>query len=211
MFSKLIAFGAMALALVNAAPASPSPNTLITVSCNVNLNGAPVSNQVHSAHSAGKIESGLYHIFNGKLSDHISYNALRSDGEDKPVYVLTHESPAPGTAWRVEVLNDDGLVKIIDDNLGLPLTFAQVSSSSNFLLRSTPANGEHLQGQLAPVRDSYPEAFYLQPSGDKFIIRTRDGRAWTPLPQYHESDSNIIVPMPVHGLVPEQTWIFEKY
>ncbi|KAJ7312529.1 hypothetical protein DFH08DRAFT_821971 [Mycena albidolilacea] len=40
MFSKLIAFSAIALALVNAAPNSPSQNPLITVSGNMNITGA---------------------------------------------------------------------------------------------------------------------------------------------------------------------------
>ncbi|KAF7341178.1 hypothetical protein MVEN_01852700 [Mycena venus] len=164
MFSKLIAFGAMALALVNAAPTSPGS---ITVSCNVNLDGAAVSNQVHSvskqvnsAPSTGKLESGLYHIFNGKLSDGISHNALRSDGAENPVFVFNHESPAPGSAFHVQVLGDYGYVHIFDDAVGLPLGVSK--------------------GQIVPVSGTIPEVFALQPSGDKFIIRTKDGRVWTP-------------------------------
>ncbi|KAJ6554632.1 hypothetical protein B0H19DRAFT_1262957 [Mycena capillaripes] len=186
MFSKLIAFGAMALALVNAAPTSQ--NSLITVTCNINLNGAPVSNQVHSG---GEIQSGLYRIFNGKLSDGISYNALRSDGADKPVFALTHEFPAPGTAWRVHVLGDFGRAVIFDDDLDLPLGFSK--------------------GQIAPLSDSVPETFYIEPSGDKFIIRTRDGKVWTPLPQSPEYERSTIVPRPQYWEEPGQTWIFEKY
>ncbi|KAF7349104.1 hypothetical protein MVEN_01432500 [Mycena venus] len=188
MFSKFIAFGAMALALVNAAPTSPSHNSLITVSCNLNLDSAPVSNQIHSA---GEIGSGVYHIFNGKVSDGISHNALRSDGADNPVFVFTHESPAPGTAWAVEVLDDYGRARIFDDEFGLPLGLSK--------------------GQIAPVSGPNSETFYIQPTGDKFIIRTRDGKVWTPSCKDPKCESSIIVAKPEMWEEPEQTWIFEKY
>ncbi|KAJ6545148.1 hypothetical protein B0H19DRAFT_1266622 [Mycena capillaripes] len=169
MFSKLMAFGAMALALVNPAPNSPSQNPLSTVSCNMNPNAnvAPVLNQVQST---GKIESGLYRIFNSalKLDGSQRYSALRSEGANKPIVVFRGESSAPYTVWRVEAIGHKGHVAIFDNDLDLPLGL--------------------LADWTAPVSDSFPQVFYLQPnttsSENKFGIYTSEGNVWTLWSQY---------------------------
>ncbi|KAJ7330884.1 hypothetical protein DFH08DRAFT_881991 [Mycena albidolilacea] len=192
MFSQLIAFGAMALALVNAAPTSPLQNALITVSCNTNLNVAPVSNQVHSA---GNIESGLYHIYNGALVYGGLYHALRSDGANNPIFVLNDKSSAPLTTWRVEVLDNYGHARIFDTDLNLPLGLSN--------------------DWITPLSDSYPETFYLQPnttsSENRFIIYTSDGNVWSPISQPPPNWKRFnIAPWPRNEHIPSQNWIFEQ-
>ncbi|KAJ6563623.1 hypothetical protein DFH09DRAFT_1158544 [Mycena vulgaris] len=205
MFSKLMVFGAMALALANAAP--PSQNPLITASCNMNPNVAPISNQVQYSNanvapvsnrvqSAGKIESGLYHIFsaNLKYGGLQLYSALRSDGANKPIFVFRGEFSAPYTVWRVQVLDNYGHATIFDNDLDLPLALSN--------------------GWFAPVSGSFPQVFYLQPnstsSENKCIIHTSDGNEWAASSQPPDYRRFHIAPYP-HNQFPSANWIFKKY
>ncbi|KAJ7303126.1 hypothetical protein DFH08DRAFT_825981 [Mycena albidolilacea] len=164
MFSKLIAFSAIALALVNAAPNSPSQNPLITVSGNMNITGAAVSNQVHSA---GNIESGRYRIFNNLAGD--------TTGGGKPVFVKLYDED-PGTVWSVDV-NSDGSVIIWDHN-GLPLGSATG--------RVTPEYGLPESVHIEPSGLRTGDSFIIRTE--------RDGKVWTPIPMPADLKYSTIVP-----------------
>ncbi|KAJ6497296.1 hypothetical protein C8R45DRAFT_1093691 [Mycena sanguinolenta] len=98
MFSKVLAFGLGALALVHAAPAVSLKTPVL--SCNVNFRGivAPVE-------PLPQIELGNYKIFNDELpSAQLSTFQL-----DEPIFVsTTFNSPGPYGLWTIVPTGESG-------------------------------------------------------------------------------------------------------
>ncbi|KAF7364104.1 hypothetical protein MSAN_01069400 [Mycena sanguinolenta] len=108
MFSKVLAFGLGALALVRAAPAFSFQTPML--SCNVNLDAAvaPVTSNA--------IQPGQYKIYN----EAFGYAQLRSYSLNEPIFVsYTREEPGPFGMWNVIQTGSPGSNEYKIVNLGL--------------------------------------------------------------------------------------------
>ncbi|KAF7364098.1 hypothetical protein MSAN_01068800 [Mycena sanguinolenta] len=90
MFSKVLAFGLGALALVRAAPVFSFQTPMLSCSVNVDASVAPVTSNA--------IEPGVYKIYNEAFGP----AQLRSYTLNTPIYVsYTREEPGPFGLWNV--------------------------------------------------------------------------------------------------------------
>ncbi|KAF7357246.1 hypothetical protein MSAN_01319600 [Mycena sanguinolenta] len=106
MFSKVLAFGLGALALVRAAPAFSFQTPML--SCNINL---PTT-----AQSFDGLEPGTYTIYNEAFGQ----NQLRSYRTNDAIYVSrTLEFPGPFGMWKVETSGDPAANEYTITNLAL--------------------------------------------------------------------------------------------
>ncbi|KAF7364105.1 hypothetical protein MSAN_01069500 [Mycena sanguinolenta] len=90
MFSKVLAFGLGALAIVRAAPAFSFQTPMLSCSVNLDASVAPVTSNA--------IEPGQYKIYNEAFGDYL----LRSYGVGQPILVsYSSEDLGPYEMWNV--------------------------------------------------------------------------------------------------------------
>ncbi|KAJ7512987.1 hypothetical protein B0H11DRAFT_15328 [Mycena galericulata] len=109
MFSKVLALGLGALALVRAAPSFQMP----MISCRVNVQTSVAA----ADNSFDVLPPGTYSISNNAFEG----VQLRSYGKDEPIFVsLTREFPGPFGLWRVEQSGNGNEYKITNVGLNAP-------------------------------------------------------------------------------------------
>ncbi|KAF7350788.1 hypothetical protein MSAN_01640300 [Mycena sanguinolenta] len=110
MFSKVLAFGLGALAIVRAAPAFSFQTPMLLCDANFATSVSPTK-------SFSTIEPGVYRIYNEAYGLH---DQLRSYRVDDPIFVArTREEPGPFGIWRVETSGNPDANEYTLTNVGL--------------------------------------------------------------------------------------------
>ncbi|KAF7357257.1 hypothetical protein MSAN_01320900 [Mycena sanguinolenta] len=153
MFSKVLAFGLGALALVRAAPAFSFQTPML--SCDINL---PTT--VGTAQSFDALEPGTYSIYNEAFGQ----NQLRSYRTGDAIYVSrTLEFPGPFGMWRVETSGNPAANEYTITNVGL-----NAGTSATFA------------GEIA-TQPGKGNSFAIEPAGEGlYVIKVpNEDKVWT--------------------------------